>query len=72
VLALLKVHFKDQQTQAFRLHLLQFQPCKMLSEKFKSMVKSAVEGYHDPWADKHIDKLPAEKVTRHRYIPSKR
>ena len=44
----------------------------MLAIKFQSIVKSALEGYVDPWADRHLEKLPAEKVTRHRYIPSTR
>lgn len=42
---------------------------RMLSDKFKSIIKSAVERQVDPWADLHIEKLPAEKVVRHRYIP---
>jgi hypothetical protein len=37
--------------------------------RFISMVKQAVEERIDPWADKHLEKLPAEKVTRHRFIP---
>jgi elongation factor 2 kinase len=41
----------------------------MLNEKFKSLIKTAVEKHVDPWGDRHIEKLPAEKVARHRYIP---
>ena len=45
---------------------------KMLAIKFQSIVKKALKGYVDPWAVYRLEKLPAEKVTRHRYIPTTR
>jgi elongation factor 2 kinase len=37
---------------------------------FRRLVKEAVAQHVDPWADKGIEKLPAEKVTRYTYIPA--
>lgn len=38
---------------------------------FQRLVHDAVAQYVDPWADKGIEKLPAEKVTRYTYVPAK-
>lgn len=39
---------------------------------FRRLVQEAVAQHVDPWADKEIEKLPAERVTRYTYIPTKR
>lgn len=41
----------------------------VLTSKFRKIVKIALEEHVDPWAEHHIDKLPAEKVVRHKYLP---
>lgn len=38
---------------------------------FRKLVQEAVANHVDPWADRGIEKLPAEKVTRYTYIPAK-
>jgi hypothetical protein len=38
---------------------------------FRKLVQEAVAKHVDPWADKGIEKLPAELVNRYTYIPAK-
>lgn len=44
-------------------------PQQQHNEKFKQVFLQAAKDYHDPWAKYEIDKLPAERVRRHRYLP---
>ena len=37
---------------------------------FRKLVQDAVAQYVDPWAEKGIEKLPAEKVIRYTYVPA--
>lgn len=43
----------------------------MSSSVFQRLVKEAVAQYRDPWEQHGLEKLPAELVTRHVYLPAK-
>ncbi|CAM9501794.1 unnamed protein product, partial [Ectocarpus fasciculatus] len=38
-------------------------------ERFKKAILQAAKEHHDPWEKHQIDKVPAERVRRHRYLP---
>ena len=37
-------------------------------KKFKNLLLKAAKGHMDPWAKYEIEKIPAERVRRHRYL----
>lgn len=44
-------------------------PPAPLLHKFKKVLLQAAKEYQDPWEKHAIDKIPAERVRRHRYLP---
>lgn len=45
-------------------------PRPPVAKLFRSMVLKAVKDTSDPWAKYEIEKIPAERVRRHRYLPT--
>ena len=62
-----KLYERAKEMSASGRHSLSGKDTRNKLELFQSVVLRTIEDFADPWADYHIEKIPAERVRSYRY-----